>query len=177
MRRNARREHLHDVPGQADCTVIASFSINTITITASAGANGSISPSGSVVTNYGADQTFAITADTGYSVSDVLVDGASKGAMTAYTFSKVSANHTISVSFTINTYAITATTADPNGSISCAPLLVDYGANSDCMITPNTCYSILDVQVDGSSVGAVTGYTFNAVTANHAISASFAAVP
>src|SRR5262249_16852403 len=51
----------------------------TFTITASAGANGSISPSGSVVVTQGANQTFTITPNSCYHVSDVLVDGSSVG--------------------------------------------------------------------------------------------------
>ncbi len=83
----------------ANCTVIASFSLNTNTITASAGANGSISPAGSVEVNYGANQTFTITPSANYRVANVLVDSASVGAKTSYTFTNVTAAHTISASF------------------------------------------------------------------------------
>jgi hypothetical protein len=69
------------------------------TITASAGANGSITPSGAVSVADGGDQSFAITPDTGFHVSDVLVDGASVGATTTYSFSAAAADHTISASF------------------------------------------------------------------------------
>jgi hypothetical protein len=69
------------------------------TITASAGTGGSIAPSGSVSVDYGDDQSFSITADAGYHVEDVLVDGSSVGAVTSYTFSNVTADHTISASF------------------------------------------------------------------------------
>ena len=47
----------------------------------------------------------------------MLVDGGSVGAVTSYTFTNVTANHTIAASFAINTYTITAT-AGANGSIS-----------------------------------------------------------
>src|SRR4030095_9723697 len=91
----------------ADHTIAASFAINTYTIAASAGANGSISPSGAVVVSHGGSQSFTITPNTGYHVADVLVDGASVGAVTAYTFSNVTAAHTIAASFAIDTYVIT----------------------------------------------------------------------
>lgn len=68
-------------------------------ITASAGAGGSISPSGAVVVNHGTSRSFAITPNAGYHVADVLVDGASKGAVTAYTFTNVTQNHTIRATF------------------------------------------------------------------------------
>ncbi len=76
-----------------------------LTITASAGANGSISPLGSVSVAYGGSQTFAINANTGYHVADVLVDGSSVGAVTTYTFNNVTADHTISASFAANSTA------------------------------------------------------------------------
>ncbi len=158
----------------ANHTIAASFVINTFTITASAGANGSISPSGAVTVNSGANQSFTITPDANYSVADVLVDGVSVGAVTSYTFTNVTANHTIAASFAINTFTITAS-AGANGTISpSGAVTVNSGANQSFTITPDANYSVADVLVDGVSVGAVTSYTFTNVTANHTIAASFA---
>src|SRR5258706_69749 len=233
---------------QASHRIAATFAINPYTITASAGANGAISPSGAVGVNYGSNQAFTITPNTGYHVADVLVDGSSVGAVTSYTFTNVTANHTIAASFAINTYTMTVTlagngsgtvaldpdqakydwgstvqltanpavssnfagwsgdttgTANPitftvqanksvtatftlkqltitasagaNGAISPSGSVgVNYGANQAFTITPNTGYHVADVLVDGSSVGAVTSYTFTNVTASHTIAASFA---
>jgi len=75
----------------------------THTITASTGPNGGISPSGSASVSYGGSKTYTITADPGYHIEDVLVDGASVGAVTSYTFTNVTANHTIAASFAIDT--------------------------------------------------------------------------
>ena len=69
------------------------------TITASAGANGSISPSGAVLVASGASQPFTITPNAGYIVADVLADGVTVGAVTTHTFTNVTADHTISASF------------------------------------------------------------------------------
>ncbi|MBI4691615.1 MAG: Ig-like domain-containing protein [Nitrospirae bacterium] len=80
-------------------TCTATFTLKTHTITASAGSGGSISPSGSVTVNQGSSQTFTITPDTNYSISDVTVDGASVGAVSSYVFGNVTANHTITASF------------------------------------------------------------------------------
>lgn len=68
-------------------------------ITAKAGANGTITPSGSVTVKAGADQAFAIQPNSGYTVSKVLVDGTDVGAVTSYTFKNVTANHTIEAVF------------------------------------------------------------------------------
>ena len=69
------------------------------TITASAGANGSISPSGSVTVSNGSSRTFTISASANYHVQDVLVDGTSVGAVSSYTFTNVTQNHMIHVIF------------------------------------------------------------------------------
>jgi hypothetical protein len=87
---------------QADHTISATFVASTTTtyiITASAGAGGSISPSGSVVVIRGESQTFTITPNAGYVVSGVVVDGTQLGALTTYTFTNVQGTHTIAASF------------------------------------------------------------------------------
>ena len=130
--------------------------------------------SGAVSVSHGSNRTFTITANTGYTIANVLVDGASVGAVSSYTFSNVTAAHTISATFAVRTYTLTASagtggTISPSGSVS-----VNHGANQTFTITPNTGYGVTNVLVDGASVGAVSSYTFNNVTANHTISASFA---
>ena len=74
-------------------------SYDYFTITASAGTGGSISPSGSVRVRERLDKTFIITPDSGYRISDVLVDGTSVGAVSSYTFENVRARHTIEAVF------------------------------------------------------------------------------
>jgi len=69
------------------------------TIAASSGEHGIINPSGDVLIDEGADQAFAVIPNTGYQVADVLADGQSVGSVTAYTFSGVTADHTITATF------------------------------------------------------------------------------
>ena len=69
------------------------------TIKATAGAGGSISPTGNVSVREGRNQTFTITPDKGYTVSNVKIDNNSIGAVKSYTFEKVSRTHTIEVIF------------------------------------------------------------------------------
>lgn len=69
------------------------------TIKATAGTNGSISPSGWTSVRHGWDQTFTITPDKGYAVAKVLVDGKSVGSVKSYTFKNVTKDHTIEVVF------------------------------------------------------------------------------
>ena len=69
------------------------------TITATAGANGSISPSGAVGVAAGGSQTFTISPSSGYVIDTLKVDGLEVTATTSYTFSEVNSNHTIEVNF------------------------------------------------------------------------------
>ncbi|MBE3137904.1 MAG: DUF2341 domain-containing protein, partial [Thermoplasmata archaeon] len=88
----------------ADHTIVAYFESDIVsyTIVASAGAGGSISPSGDVVVVEGSYQNFTITPTTGYLIDVVLVDDESKGPITWYNFSNVIADHTIEASFALN---------------------------------------------------------------------------
>ena len=80
------------------------------TIEATAGAGGSISPSGNVSVREGRDQTFTIIPDKGYAVSHVKIDGKNIGAVKSYTFENVSRTHTIEVIFVKGT--VSARTGD-----------------------------------------------------------------
>ena len=70
-------------------------------IRATASAGGSITPSGDVSVRAGANQTFTITPNRGYAVSDVKIDGRSIGAVRSYTFENISTSHTIEVQFRV----------------------------------------------------------------------------
>ena len=69
------------------------------TITATAGANGRISPAGAVEVTEGNDQPFTITAEEGYEIDTLKVDNAEVSVMSSYTFTGVRADHTIAVTF------------------------------------------------------------------------------
>jgi uncharacterized repeat protein (TIGR02543 family) len=91
-------------------SVTANFTINTYTISASAGSNGQISPDGITQVNYGDSQAYTITADSGYKISEVMVNGSSVGAVISYSFTNVTANRTIAASFVIDEIDVTAPT-------------------------------------------------------------------
>jgi len=72
----------------------------TYTISATAGTGGSISPSGSTSVTEGSNKSYTITANAGYKIADVKVDGSSIGVSSTYSFSGVSSSHSISATFT-----------------------------------------------------------------------------
>ena len=157
-------------------TIAVSFILTPETISANAGPNGSISPSGAVIVNYGSSKTFNFIPNTGYSVDVVYVDGVpvKLSSPNSYTLSSVTGNHTIAVSFTIS-YIITAT-AGSGGSISpSGAVSVDMGASQEFTISPDIGYGINEVLVDNVPVTLAAGntYTISNVTAAHTISVSF----
>lgn len=82
-----------------ECAVTVFELIDSYTITATAGAGGSISPSGSVTVSDNDSQTFTITPDSGYEIDTLTVDGSTVTATTSYTFTNVTEDHTIYVTF------------------------------------------------------------------------------
>ncbi len=148
----------------------------THTITPTAGTGGAISPSAAVTVTEHSSQAFTISHNANYILTDVLIDGVSDpSAVTSngYTFSDVTANHTIQAVFS-PTYTITPT-AGANGTLNPgASVVVVSGGSQLVDITPNSGYTVQDVLVNGTSVGAVTSYTFTNVTSNQTISATFA---
>ncbi|MCX5814663.1 MAG: PKD domain-containing protein, partial [Proteobacteria bacterium] len=127
------------------------------TITASAGENGSITPSGAITVNQGTSQNYAITPSTGYQVADVLVDGVSVGAVSTYTFNNVAVSHTISATFTYQLPTI--------NSVSC-PGSLHTGQSGTCTVSASAAAGTLKYAwtVPGGSAGtptdAITSVTF-----------------
>mgnify|MGYP002672519448 CR=1 FL=1 len=76
-----------------------SGSVSSYIIKATAGANGSISPNGTISVSRGANKTFSIKANAGYEIVDVLVDGTSVGAVRTYEFKNVTKAHEIYATF------------------------------------------------------------------------------
>ena len=109
-----------EMPNKA-INISANYEHITHKISASAGANGKISKSGSVLVKEGYDYTFTFTPNKGYKVKDVLVNGVSVGAVESYTFEKVTQEATISVEFE---------------KIGSAPQNNQSGGSSGCGIYP-----------------------------------------
>ena len=107
------------------------------TITASAGSGGSISESGEIKVDDGVTKTFTFTPNEGYKISDVLVDGVSVGAVSSYTFSNITENHTVSVTFKIISATITVTNNTGIQNIASYPTekQLAYNESVDVIVT------------------------------------------
>ncbi len=155
-------------------------------VTVTSSANGKVSPPGDISTGNtievgmksGTSQTFTFTPNATFSLQSVLVDGGSVGAPGTYTFSNISANHTLSATFgagapttfTINASAGTGGSISPSGAVSVAS-----GGSQAFTITPNSGFCIQSVTVNGVNQGAISTYTFSNVTSNQTIAAAFSA--
>ncbi|GHT39460.1 hypothetical protein AGMMS49965_05520 [Bacteroidia bacterium] len=163
----------------ANRSISVTFRQKQYTITVSAGANGSISPASHQTVDYGDSRTFTFTPNAGYEINQVQVDGVNDASAVAngtYTFTNVTANRSISVTFRQKQYTITVS-AGANGSISPAShQTVDYGDSRTFTFTPIAGYEINQVLVDDvNNASAVTNgtYTFPNVTTNHTIAVTF----
>lgn len=81
---------------QANHTISVSFALNVYNITVLTDAHSSITP-GNTSINHGGNQQFNITAESGYYVSHVYVDGEDQSSVNQYNLTDVQGNHTISV--------------------------------------------------------------------------------
>jgi beta-glucanase (GH16 family) len=139
---------------QANHTINAAFTPpQQFTITASAGSGGSISPTGSVVVNQGANQSFSIAANSGFTISSVTVDGVNQGAITSFTFSNVQANHTISAAFAASNRTLTGSSGNGWHALAISPAAT------------GTFTAIYDATPSVSPENAVVGLSNGAATA------------
>jgi hypothetical protein len=159
---------------QSDHTIEALFAINTYTLTATSGAGGTISPTGTLVVAHGDSQTYHIVPDEGYHVLDVVVDGLARGRFLEWEFTHIASDHTIEALFAINTYTLTATSG-AGGTISpTGTLVVAFGDSQTYYIVPDEGHHVLDVVVDGLSQGPVSEWVFTHIESDHSIEALFA---
>jgi len=152
---------------------------NEFAISASAVGGGSINPSGVEFVTLGNDSsTYSFTADPGYRLTNVVVDGGSVGTPGNHQFTNVSDDHTIVAQFGLDSYAITVTQVT-GGTITPDPAAaVLHGGDSEVFtITTAAGYYLVNLVVDGANMGQQFSYQFTGVTNAHTITAAFAAKP
>ncbi|WP_417909802.1 hypothetical protein [Candidatus Electronema sp. PJ] len=154
-----------------DCTVTASFKLNSYTVTPSAGDNGTINPNTPQTVYYGSTTDFTITPSIGYSINTVEGCGGTLNGNT-YTTGIITGDCTVTASFKLNTYTVTPSAGD-NGTINPnTPQTVNHGATTSFTVTPNANYSIDTVSGCGGSLSGNT-YTTGIITGDCTVTASF----
>ncbi|MCV9385250.1 T9SS type A sorting domain-containing protein [Reichenbachiella ulvae] len=150
------------------------FEEQGFTIVSTAGDHGTINPEGAHFYRIGSEVTYTFEPEAGYEISDVQIDGISKGAKAAYKFVNISSDRSIHVEFKeIKMYSIVASSG-ANGSISpSGESWFELGESVSYSIMPDLGYEILDVMLDGISQGPVDKLTFESIDRDHSIEASF----
>jgi hypothetical protein len=141
------------------------------TITAAAGAHGSISPSGATLVSSGGQQIYSITPDALYHIADVFVDGFSVGPKPLYIFSSIAADHTIYATFAIDTYRIDVYSAYGAPTASAT---VNAGTSFTASVTSPVGdsghqWTCTGYSIDNAPSTTGTTYTFTNVQASHNI--------
>ncbi len=126
--------------------------IKTYTITVEQGENGIITPETKTI-EYGSNHTFFMSANEGYNVSDVLVDGTSVGGVSSYVFENIQNNHTITAIFDPLSLSVSVTKTGA-GTVSPLHQLVEFGNDATISITPDKGCYISELIVDGTNIGS-----------------------
>ncbi len=160
-------------------SLVANFAISTYTINITQTSNGVIDPKTSNV-NYGDTPIFTITPDTGYSLSKITANGkaipVNSTAGQTYQFSPVTNNGSLSAVFTANRYTIEVKQSS-NGTISPGTTTLNYNESQTFTINPNAGCHVVDVLVNGKSVGSVTSYTVQNIKESIKITADYQTDP
>ena len=168
------------------------------TITATAGEGGAITPSGRVAVANGGSQTFTVTADSGYSISDVTVDDSTAAAVVqndngTYTVQNVTKDCTVHATFSKNSssggssssstrYTVSVEDTD-NGSVKVSPTRASRGTTVTITVKPDEGYELDKLTVtgkDGDSIKLTDKgdgkYTFKMPASKVEVEAVFTAI-
>jgi alpha-tubulin suppressor-like RCC1 family protein len=155
----------------------ANFAINSYAVSFTSGGNGTLvgNANQTVNFNFNATSVTAVPA-LGYHFLNWTEGAAVVGTSPALPVSNVTAAHSFTANFAIDTFTVSAT-GGAKGSISPAGTTsVNFGASTTFTFTPNAGYHVVKVVADGVDQGAVppASFTFTNVTANgHTLSVSF----
>ena len=152
-------------------TLVANFTLNTYSITATADPTAGGTVSGANTYNHGASCTLTATANTGYTFTNWTENGSVVSTNASYIFT-VTGDRTLVANFTLNTYTIT-TAANPTagGSVSGTG---EYNHGAPCTVTAtaNTGYTFSNWTENGNIVSTNASYTFT-VEGNRNLVANF----
>ncbi len=167
-----------------DYSISATFDVLQLKIATSVatGGGGTIVADNSAP-NYGSSVKFTMTANPGYTLKDVTVDGVSKMSDVnngVYTLSNVTADHTVVATFAINSYLMTVSVNDSSlGSITpSGSVRVNYGQSQAFQISTTNGSVLTDITLDGISVKSTVNnniLTLNNVVADHTLVVTFTA--
>ncbi len=150
----------------SDHTIYVTCKLKQYTITASAGIGGTIDPNGVITLNHGASQTFNFLPYSGFTIDEVKVDNVPTQTGISYTFTNITSNHTISVTFKVITVPVTGVTLNKfatgllvgTSEYLLATVLPTNATNQNVYWISNN-PSIVTVDQDGKITGITPGWT------------------
>lgn len=156
------------------CVVADSASIQSLTYPVTVNVNGPGTAIPSQQPPFGCGDTVTYSFAPSDACSDlitVIIDGVNLGPIASYSFNAISSIHTVNASFTPLVYTVTASTG-ANGTVS-GPQRPACGSYPVYSITPDPCYRIDSLIVDGVLVAPTNLVTFPSINSNHSIYATF----
>ena len=160
-----------------DCTVEATFGINTYTVTPKANAHGSINPSTPQTVNYNDKISFTLTPDLHYHISSVTGCGGSLSE-NIYTTGNITGDCTVEATFGADTFEAVIQQTGGSGTITGSGISCEgtacsgsfeYGAKLVLKIKPDAGYRIKDIKINGVSIGSISVITIKQVLSNYNI--------
>lgn len=160
-----------------DVTITGSGGLPQFTITATAGENGNIAPSGQVIVFEDNNKTFNITADEGHEINALLVDDvpvveASGEESFQYTFMNVNQDHTIHATFMAQIYMIDVTVVPEEAGLVEGEGSYYYNDTVTLSANAHYGYEFDHWAENGELLSHENPFTFNAAT-HHNIEAHF----
>ena len=156
----------------APATVSATFAQITYPITITPPSNGTLACAPNPAA-HGGNVTCTATPAAGYAVTSFSGGCTRVGTGNTCTLSNVTGPATVSATFALATYTITAAT-DPNGTLTCTPNPVTHGGNVTCTATPAAGY-LLSGFTGCTQVGTGNTCTLSNVTGPATVAALFTA--
>ena len=165
-----------------DCTVTASFAMDQYTVTPNAGEHGSVDPSTSQTINYNETVSFTVTPEEHYHIASVTGCGGSLTENT-YTTGNITGDCTVEAMFAADMYETTITmTGTGSGTVTGGGITCDgetctgsyaYGTKVVLKISPDAGYRIIDVKINGVSLGAVNTLSVKQIMDSYSIEIVF----
>lgn len=152
-------------------SLVANFSLNSYTITATANPSDGGTVSGAGNYNYGASCTLTATAATGYSFTNWTENGSVVSSDANYTFT-VEGNRSLVANFTAITYTITVSANPSNSGTTSGGGTYNHGQSCTVIATSADGYTFMNWTENGSVVSTDANYTF-VVTSNRSLVANF----
>ena len=155
---------------------------NYVSVTATAGEGGAITPAGQTLVKKGTSKTFTVTPAQGYEIANVTVDGTDLGPISYYTFQRVGVDHTISATFqkaqqSGDTVTLTTTASDGGTVAPAGQTTYVSGQAVDVTFTPDQGYQLASVKVNGRTASVTGNVLTLTMDQSYAVSAVFEKIP